>query len=165
MTRRSRIAIGILGFFAVMLTVFGVTDVLGGVVSDPGITVAISGRAPADVQAQDPAGYRLYDFTTRALGLALVVMGALLASIVLVPYRAGQRWAWATLWALPAWAVAVPALYLTFGVAPGAPPAPPMVSAPVIAALAAGALLVDRRRFAARSAADVSLAFGRVGAG
>jgi len=150
-TRRSRLAIGVLAFFAVMLIVFGVTDVLGGVLSDPGITVGISGRTPAEVQAQDPLGYRLFDFTTRALGLALVVMGVLLSTIVLIPYRAGKRWSWALLWVLPAWALAVPLLYLAFGVAPGAPLAPPMMSGPVIAALAAGALVVDRARFARKA--------------
>jgi hypothetical protein len=150
-TRRSRLAIGVLTFFAVMLIVFGVTDVLGGVLSDPGITVGISGRTPAEVQAHDPLAYRLFDFTTRALGLALFVMGVLLSAIVLIPYRAGERWAWGVLWVLPAWAVAVPLLYLAFGVAAGAPPAPPMMSGPVIATLAAGALVLDRARFAPKA--------------
>jgi hypothetical protein len=156
-TRRSRLAIGLLAFFAVMLIVFGVTDVLGGVLSDPGITVGISGRTPAEVRAQDPLGYRLFDFATRALGLALFVTGVLLSAIVLIPYRAGERWAWAVLWVLPAWAVAVPLLYLAFGVAPGAPPAPPMMSGPVIAALAAVALVLDRARFAPKAVVGLDL--------
>ena len=57
--------------------------------------VAVSGLSPADVQAAEPTGFRLYDFATRWRGLNLVLIGLLLASIVAVPYRAGQRWAWA----------------------------------------------------------------------
>lgn len=153
MSRRAWAATAILALFGAMLILFGVTDMVGGVLSDPGITVAISGLTPAEVQAQDPIGYRLYDFTTRALGLALLALGVLITTIALVPYRAGQRWAWLTLWTVPAWAVTVPVLYLAFGTAPGAPPAPPMVSGPILAALAAAALLVDRGRFAVRSPA------------
>jgi hypothetical protein len=164
-SRRSRLAIGGLAFFSVTLIVFGITDMVGGVLSDPGITVGIVGLTPAEVQAQDPAGYRLFDFTTRALGLALVVMGTLLTSILAVPYRGGQRWSWVVMWVLPAWAVSVPILYLAFGVAAGAPPAPPMLSGPFIAALAAAALVADRGRFAARPSADVALELGRAGAG
>lgn len=137
----------ILGFFALTLVLFGATDLAGGVTSDPGITEAIAGRTPAEVLAAEPTGYRLYDFATRSLGLGLLVLGSVLVAIVLVPYRAGERWAWAVLWILPAWSLAVPLLYVAFGTAPNSPPAPPMVSGPIIALLAAAALVVDRRRF------------------
>jgi hypothetical protein len=145
--------------FGVMFGLFGVTDLLAGVLSDPGITVAISGMSPAEVQAVDPVGYRLFDFATRTLGLSLIVIGLLVTTIALIPYRAGQRWAWAVMWWLPAWGVCVPLFYLAFGVAPGAPPAPPMVSGPIIAALAAATLLADRRRFAVDGAARMSPGF------
>ena len=148
MSRASRVAIGTLAFYGFTLILFGVTDTLNGVLSDPGITVALSGLTSAEVQAQDPIGYRLFDFATRALGLALLAMGVLATSIVLVPYRAGQRWAWAVLWTLPVWSGLAPALYLVFGVAPNTPPAPPMVFGPILGAVAAGALIVDRKRFA-----------------
>jgi hypothetical protein len=144
-------------FFGLMFGLFGLTDFLGGVLSDPGITVAISGLSPAEVQAQDPVGYRLYDFATRTLGLSLTVVGVLITTIALVPYRGGQRWAWLVMWWLPAWGLCVPAFYLAFGVAPDAPPAPPMVSGPIIAAVAAITLLGDRERFASRRAPQASL--------
>ena len=147
MSRSSRVALGILGFFGVMFLLFGVTDFLGGVLSDPGITIAISGMTPAEVQAEDPVGFRLFDFATRTLGLSLVVLGFLVTGIVAIPYRAGQRWAWLAMWWLPLWGVCVPLFYVAFGVVPGAPPAPPMVSGPVIALIAGGALIIDRRRF------------------
>jgi hypothetical protein len=162
--RRSRVAVGILALFGVMYGLFGVTDFLGGVLSDPGITVAISGMTPAEVQAQDPVGYRLYDFATRTLGLSLIAVGILVTTTVLVPYRAGQRWAWAVMWWLPVWGIAIPLFYLGFGVAPGAPPAPPMVAGPIIATIAAATLLVDRRRFVER-AIEASFELGRAGAG
>ena len=119
--------------------------------ADPAITVAIAGRTPAEVLAEDPTGYRLADFSARSLGLGLVMIGALMAAVVLIPYRSGQRWAWNLMWILPAWAAAVPLLYLAYGTAPNQPPAPPMISGPLIAVLAAAALLADRRRFSPAS--------------
>jgi hypothetical protein len=152
-SRRSRIAIGILGFFAVTIIAFGVGDVLAGASADAGITKAISGMGPAEVQAEDPTGYRLYDFATRTNGLVLAILGTLMTAIIVVPYRAGQRWAWRVMWTLPAWALSVPLAYLVAGVAPGQPPAPPMVSGVIVAVVAGAGLLIDRVRFAASDAA------------
>jgi hypothetical protein len=164
-SRRSRIAVGVLTFFGIAFLMFGVTDILGGPLADRAITVAISGMTPAEVQATDPVGYRLYDFTTRTQGLGLIVIGVLLTLIALIPYRAGQRWAWAVMWVIPAWGVVVPLAYVAYGVAPGAPPAPPMVSGPIIAAVAAVTLLADRRRFADGRAPEPSLELGGATAG
>lgn len=133
---------------AVLLAVFGLTDILIGSTSDPGIALAVAGIDPETLRVQSPEGFRLYDFATRALGLALLVFGLLLLAVLLRPYRSGQPWAWAAAWALPAWAIAVPVLYLVYGTQPDEPPAPPMVSGPIIAVLAAAILLIDRRRFA-----------------
>ena len=49
---------------------------------------------------------------------------------------------------LPAWALAVFACYLVTGVDPSQPPPPPMLSGPILGALAVLVLLFDRRRFA-----------------
>ena len=137
----------ILAFFAVTLVVFGVGDVLGGVLADRAITLTLSGRSPDEIQAAEPTAYRLYDFVTRSGGVNLALIGLLLAVIVAIPYRGGQRWAWWAMWILPAWAALVPVQFLVFGPAAGQPPAPPMVSGPIFAAIAAGVLLLDRRRF------------------
>jgi hypothetical protein len=139
----------VLAFFAVTLVVFGVGDVLGGVLADRAITLTLSGRSPAEIQAAEPTAYRLYDFVTRSGGANLVLIGILLAVIVAIPYRGGQRWAWWAMWILPAWAALVPVQFLIVGTAAGQPPAPPMVSGPIFAAIAAGVLLLDRRRFSA----------------
>ena len=152
MSRLGAVPLGLLVFVAVTIVAFGVGDVLAGVTADPGITVALSGQAPSEVQAADPIGYRLFDFVTRSGGLNLVVLGLLMTAILLIPYRAGERWAWAVMWTLPAWAISVPVGYLAFGVTPDQPPPPPMVSGPIVAVLTSVALLVDRGRFAHRRA-------------
>ncbi len=43
--------------------------------------------------------------------------------------------------------MSVPIMYVTFGLAPEIPLAPPMVSGAIFALLSAAALFVDRRRF------------------
>ena len=134
-------------FVAVVLVVFGIVDMVSGAQADPGISLAIAGASPDEVRSVDPLGYRLFDFATRGLGLALVVLGLLFGAVLLGPYRRGRPWAWAAAWLLPAWAIAVPLLYLAFGTTPGQPPAPPMVSGPIIAIVAAAVLLSDRGRF------------------
>jgi hypothetical protein len=142
----------VLAFFAATLVAFGVGDVLGGVLADPAITQTISGRSAAEIQAAEPTAYRLYDFVIRSGGANLVLIGILLVMIVAIPYRGGQRWAWWAMWILPAWAALVPIQFLVFGTAAGQPPAPPMVSGPIVALVAAGVLLVDRQRFVGVSA-------------
>ena len=136
-----------LGAIAVTLVVFGVTDVATGAKADPGISLAVVGKDPAALEAAQPDAYRMFDFLARSQGFALGMFGLLVLAVAAIPYRAGQPWAWRVLWLLPAWAIVVPFLYLSFGTAPRQPPAPPMISGPVVAVVAAGALLVDRGRF------------------
>ena len=148
MTRRSRVPLVVLVAISVVLVLFGVGDILQGPDADPGITRAISGSDPGDVRAAEPTGFRLYDFAIRMGGLNLVIIGLLLIAILVGPYRADQRWAWTTMWLLPAWALAVPAVYIAFGPAPGQAAAPPMISGPIVAVVTGLSLLRDRRRFA-----------------
>jgi hypothetical protein len=133
--------------FAVVMVVFGVGDVLSGVTADPAIATGLTGLSLRELQEQDPAGYRLFDFATRGLGLNLALVGLLAMAILFVPYRAGARWAWYATWVLPVWCAAVVALYLAFGLAPDAPTPPPMISGPILGVIAAIVLVVDRPRF------------------
>lgn len=133
---------------ALMLVVFGAVDVAVGAAADPGISLAVVGRDPATLAASQPDAYRMYDFLARSQGVVLAMFGLLLLVVAAIPYRAGQTWAWRLLWLLPAWAIAVPFLYLAFGTATGQPPAPPMVSGPIVAIIAAAVLVFDRGRFA-----------------
>jgi hypothetical protein len=133
--------------FSVLVGLFGIGDVLGGITVDPGITTGLSGLTLDELQAQSEAGYRLYDFASRAQGLALVIIGVLLTAILLVPYRAGLRWAWYALWSLPAWSFAVLGLYVVYGVDPSQPLPPPMVSGPLLGGIALAVLVLDGPRF------------------
>lgn len=140
----------ILPALSVVMVIFGVSDVLIGITSDPGITVAIIRLTPTELGTVTADGYRLADFMVRTQGLALAAFGLLLTVVLLVPYRAAQRWAWYAALILPAWAITVPLTYLVFGLAPGAQPAPPMISGPIFAAISGLLLVADRRRFAER---------------
>ena len=147
MTAVRRRAWWALAAIAVTLVVFGATDVGLGAKADPGISLAVVGMDPATLEAAQPDAYRMFDFVTRSQGIVLVMFGSLVLAVTVVPYRAAQPWAWRVLWLLPAWAIAVPFLYLAFGTAPGQPPAPPMISGPLVAVVSAAALLIDRGRF------------------
>lgn len=137
----------LLPILTVVLALFGVSDVLIGITADPGITAAITGLTPDELLAASPEGYRLADFMVRTQGVTLAAFGLLLTVVLWWPYRGGQRWAWRAAFLLPAWAAYVPIVYLAFGLAPGVPPAPPMISGPIFAVLSAAVLVVDRRRF------------------
>ena len=138
--------------------IFGIRDILSGPSADRAITIAISGMDPAEVEAAEPIGYRLYDFATRMGGLNLILIGLLLTSILAVPYRAGQRWAWAMMWLLPAWSLAVPLAFLGCSDRrPARRSRPPAISGPIVAGVAGITLLVDRGRFVGRVVREASL--------
>ena len=157
MTVRSKVATSVLLAIAAILVIFGIGDIQQGPTADPAITTAISGRLPAEVAAAEPTGYRLYDFAIRMGGLNLVLIGLLMTSILAVPYRLGMRWAWATMWLLPIWALSAPLLFIVYGPAAGTPVPPPAISGPILAAVVGGVLLADRGRFAGRRVRDETL--------
>ena len=157
MSRRSKAATSIFLAIAGILVIFGIGDMQNGPLADRAITIAIVGIGPAEVEAAEPIGYRLYDFATRTGGLNLVFIGLLLLSIAAVPYRLGERWAWTTMWLVPAWSIAIPVFYVAYGPAPGTAVPPPAISGPIVAVIASAALFVDRRRFAGRRPQNMSL--------
>jgi hypothetical protein len=134
-------------FLTLLLGFFGIGDVIIGPAFDPGIALGLTGLTHAELRAESAAGYLLLDFYTRAGGAHLAVMAIALTAIVLIPYRAGQSWAWWTMWLFPAWTAAGFALNMAFGVAPGQVPPPPMISGPILGVIAVAALLLDRERF------------------
>jgi len=141
---------------AALIVLFGIGDVLGGASVDPGIALGVSGATLPDLQSQSPAAFRMFDFTTRTQGWNLLMLGTLLLAVLLIPYRSRARWAWWTLWTLPAWSIGVAALSLAFGLAPDQPPPPPVVSGPILGAIAVAVLLLDRRRFSVAAADDAA---------
>lgn len=136
------------GLLAVSVTIilFGVTDIASGAAADRLIPQGLTGRTIEDLESESPDAFGLFDFAVRSNGWTLVLVGVLLAVIVLVPFRRGERWAWLAAWALPIWAAVVPVFYLVAGVEPGQPPPPPMVSGPIVAILCVAILLVSRPR-------------------
>jgi hypothetical protein len=132
---------------AALLLVFGVLDVAVGVDADPAIPLALSGMTVDELRAESAIGLELFDFMTRANGWSLVLLGGLLLTILLVPFRRGERWAWWTMWAIPAWSAGVALFYVVAGVQPDVPPPPPMISGPIIAVLSAAILALSAPRF------------------
>lgn len=136
---------------AAVFVIFGVVDLASGADADPAIPLGLTGMTLDELRAEDPIGLELFDFMTRVNGWSLVLLGGLLAVILLVPFRRGERWAWWTMWAIPAWSIGAALLYVVAGVQPEVPPPPPMVSGPIVAVLSAAILLLSRPRFFGRS--------------
>lgn len=132
---------------AVMLVAFGLVDISSGAAADPAIPLGLTGKTLGELRADDAIGLELFDFMTRANGWSLVLLGGLLTVILLVPFRRGERWAWWTMWSIPAWSVGVALFYVVAGVQPDVPPPPPMVSGPIVAVLSAAILALSAPRF------------------
>ena len=129
---------------ALLLAIFGITDIVSGAAADVAIPEGLTGKTIAELEAESPDAFGMYDFAARGNGWNLVLLGTLIGVIVAIPFRRGERWAWWAAWALPVWAAAVPVFFLVAGVQPDRPPPPPMVSGPIIAALCAVTLMVSR---------------------
>lgn len=135
---------------SVLLILFGVTDIASGAAADIGIPQGLTGRTIGELEAESPDAYGVFDFMTRVNGWSLIIIGVLLSTILLIPFRRGERWAWRALWVLPLWAVGAAAFYLVAGVQPDQPPPPPMISGPAIAAFCAAILLITEPKFGDR---------------
>jgi len=132
---------------AALFVLFGVIDIASGAEADPAIPLGLTGLTLAELRAESAIGFELYDFVTRANGWSLILLGGLLAVILLVPFRRGERWAWWTMWSIPAWSIGVALFFVVAGVQPGVPPPPPMVSGPIVAVLSAAILALSAPRF------------------
>ena len=132
---------------AVLLLLFGVGDMANGVANDPGIPLGVTGMTPAQLEAEGPNAYRMYDLTLRSQGSSLAVVGGLMSAILLFGFRRGHRWAWWTMWLLPVWMVSASVVGLLIGVAPGQPPPPPVVSGFVLAIISGAILLAGAPSF------------------
>jgi hypothetical protein len=137
---------------AAVFVLFGLVDVASGAEADPAIPLGLTGRTLAELQAESAIGVELFDFMTRVNGWSLILLGVLLAGILLVPFRRGERWAWWTMWAIPAWSIGIALFYVVAGVHPDVPPPPPMVSGPIVAVLSAAILALSAPRFFGRRA-------------
>ena len=132
---------------AVIVVLFGITDVLNGAAADPAIPMGLTGLTLDELEAESPTVFMLYDTYTRVNGVGGVLIGLLFSSVLWFGFRRNQRWAWWTMWLLPIWALGILAFYLVIGVQPDQPPPPPMISGPIVAVLCAAILLVSAPRF------------------
>jgi hypothetical protein len=134
------------GLFGIglLFAVFGLVDIASGAAADVGIPEGLTGKTIAELEAESPDAYRMFDFMVRVNGWSLVLLGGLIAVIVAIPFRRGERWAWWAACALPLGAAVVPIFYLVAGVQPDKPPPPPMVSGPIVAIVAAALLILAR---------------------
>jgi hypothetical protein len=136
-----------LALMSVVIVLFGLTDVVVGAPADIAIPMSLTGLTLAELEAESAAAYRLFDFFTRVNGYSLVLMGLLATVLLCFAYRRHQRWAWWTMWLLPAWSTGVALFYVVAGLAPGQPPPPPMLSGPIFAVVSAGILVATARPF------------------
>ena len=134
-------------FFAVVIVIFGFTDLAVGPAADVGIPLGLTGMTPEQLESESAAAYRLFDIFTRANGWSLAMMGLLASTILLFAFRKDRRWAWWAMWHLPIWAGGVFVFYVVAGVRADQPPPPPMISGPILAVLSAAILLVSAPRF------------------
>lgn len=132
---------------SITLIYFGVTDLIIGAPADPGIATGLSGMTLDELQSESAAAYRLFDLYTRMNGWSMLAFGLVATCVLLLAYRRDERWAWWTMWTLPAWAAGVFVFFLVVGTDPTQPPPPPMISGPIFAALAAAVQLVSAPRF------------------
>ena len=134
------------GLFAIALifVLFGITDIASGAAADVAIPEGLTGKTIADLEAESHDAFRMFDFSTRVNGWSLVLIGVLIAVIVAIPFRRGERWAWWTAWVLPVYSAVVPIFYLVAGVQADQPPPPPLVSGPIVAVVCAAILLFTR---------------------
>lgn len=70
------------------------------------------------LEAEGRSAYRMFDFMTRANGWSLVMIGWLMAAVLWFGFRRDERWAWWTMWFIPAWAAGIGVFYLVAGVDP-----------------------------------------------
>ena len=130
-----------------MFAMFGLGDIIIGIQFEPTTAVALTGLTPDEIRAESEAGYVVIDHMFRSHGVTLAVFAALLTVVLLIPYRAGERWAWWAGWALPVWAGAVFVAALARGTADGQPLSAVALSGMAFAVMTAALLLVDTGRF------------------
>lgn len=124
----------LLGLVAV-IGIFGLGDIIWGLDADPAIAAGVSGFTPDEIRASSAPLHRLVDLQTRAGGLQLLVIASLWTTLVVIPLRRGDRWAWYAMWSFPLWALAVSVTFLLVELQPDQPTPPPAISGWIFFAL------------------------------
>lgn len=125
---------------AVIVVLFGVGDIVRGLDADPAIPEGVTGLTIDEIRSSSPTLAALLDLQVRFGGIHLLILGGLWLTLVSIPLRRGERWAWLALWSLPLWGLAVSVSFLFVDRPEGAPIPPPAISGWVFFALGAAAL-------------------------
>lgn len=128
----------------VVIGLFGIGDMLFGVDADPAIPLAVTGMTVAEMQQTSELLTRMIDLQVRAGGNQLLALAIVWATIVVVPYRRGERWAWYVMLTFPGWALAVAVSFLFVELQPDVPPPPPAISGWVFLGLTLALMLASR---------------------
>jgi len=105
----------------VILAVLGALIIVGGIPhtlginSDPDTPESIIGMGLSEFEASNPLFFNLYDFYFKAGGWSDVGFTYFVLVISATAYRKGERWAWYTLWAVPAFFLGHAAITLSIG--------------------------------------------------
>jgi hypothetical protein len=140
----------LLGLVAI-IGLFGIGDVILGLDADPGIPLAVTGLTIDEIRSSGGTLTNLIDLQVRAGGVHLIVMSAVWAALVLIPFRRGERWAWFAMWTFPLWAASVAVAFLFVDLQPDTPPPPPAISGWIFLAVTVGLLWSSAGSFAERS--------------
>ncbi len=129
---------------------FGGTDIIGGASNlQNGETVlmhSLTGMSWNELQAASPAAAHLIDWTFRANGAMLLILGGLEVAICLGALRQGQRWAWYALWAGPLWMSFTVISILTSITHPGYGTPVPVISGSILGVISAAVLALSYPR-------------------
>lgn len=136
------------------IAVIGINPVIAGIAEDESVPLGLAGMTSAQLKAGDAHIYRLIDLQARGGGLALIALGVLLSAVLVGGFRHEQRWAWWSMWVLPAWGASVSGLILAQGTEPDQPRPIPLFSGFIVAALSSVLLLITAPRFFGRNRAD-----------
>jgi hypothetical protein len=123
-----------------VIGLFGIGDVILGLDADPAIPLAVTGLTIDEIRASGGTLADLIDLQVRAGGVHLIVMSAVWAALVLIPYRRAEKWAWYAMWTFPLWAASVAVAFLFVELQPDTPPPPPAISGWIFLAATAGLL-------------------------
>lgn len=137
---------------SIVIALLALGDIVVGAEFEPEGPLAVGGKTLEDFEAESPGASRVLDFRARIGGIDLLALGLLAAIVTWFPYRAGQRWSWGAMWILPGWAASFVVIPLLYGLAPGRSLTAAMLSGPILALLAAVALIIDAGRFGSRRA-------------
>src|SRR5665647_3054946 len=84
-----------------------------GINTDPGTVERIAGMTLNELKVSNPGFYNLYIFYFSFGGLSDLGVAFFITAISLTAYRKGEKWAWYTLWFVPAYFIGSAAIAMS----------------------------------------------------